>query len=101
LLLLVQLYFVLNLRASQRLGAEGSEVPWIGLYRDWIARVVTLVSALAVPPIVIAVLLFSSEGGETSATLATVLMGTSLVLGVWGGATLLAMWKVQAAAMER
>jgi hypothetical protein len=56
LILISQVYLLIHLIEYERRGFPESSVGWIGLYRNWSARVLTIITMSAVPLLVVIVL---------------------------------------------
>lgn len=100
-LIVMQLYFLLHLRALSRAGGQPKEAPapWIALYRDRLSMVATVISAFGIPVFVAGFLLWqaSSPVSALSATVSSLAFVCSVVVALLGLQALREVWK----SMER
>lgn len=92
IMVIAQFYFWLHLRGFARelkTTTQPTLAPWIGVYDDPLARVTTAVSGFALPPVILAALIF---GASTATFMLGLIVVMSLLLGALAFATLRACW---------
>lgn len=92
IVVLAQFYFWLHLRGfarELRAVSEPTLAPWIGVYDDLLARATTALSAFALPPLVLAAMIFATETGTIALWLVVL---ASLGLGLLTYLTLRSCW---------
>jgi len=94
IVILVQLYFLLHFRAFRQqlaLDRETPLAPWIGIYPDVISKATTVISAFALPPLSLGILVSQDIGSNP---VFVFMVGISAGLGAWAFAIARGVWNL-------